>query len=83
VNNLIPPARVLTLLFKVLVFKGVQLSNGASKSLSEELQRLYGWLSIQRHQEAPISKVIWRLGEWLHRNWRTRVVSRNSCNHIV
>jgi len=33
---------------------------------------------IRRYQEAPISKDIWRLGEWLHRNWRTRVVSRNS-----
>jgi len=38
---------------------------------------------IRKHQKAPISKCIWRLGEWLHRNWRTMVVSRNSCNHIV
>jgi hypothetical protein len=59
------------------------LPNGASKSSSEEIQGLHRWLKIRRHQEAPISKVIWRLGEWSHRNWRTRVVSRNFCNHIV
>ena len=67
----------------VLVFKGFQLSDVASKSLSEDLEGLHMWLRIQRHQEAPISNVIWRLVVWLHNNWRTRVVSRNSCNHIV
>ena len=66
----------------VLVFKGFQLSDVASKSLSEDLEGLHMWLRIQRHQEAPNSKGIWSLGEWLHRGWRTRIVSRNSCNDI-
>jgi len=56
----------------VLVFKGFQLSDVASKSLSEDLEGLRRWLRIQRHQEAPNSKGIWSLG----------IVSRNSCNHI-
>jgi len=66
----------------VLVFKGIQLPDVASKSLSEELEGLNGWLRIRRHQEAPKSKGIWSLGEWLHKGLRTRIVSRNSCNHI-
>jgi len=72
-SNFIPSSRVLGVLSKVLVFKGIQLSGGASKSSSEELQGLCGWLRIRRHQETPIPKVIWRLGEWLHSNWRTRI----------
>ena len=42
----------------VLVFKGIQLPEGASKSSSEELQGLHGWLRIRRHQETLNSKGI-------------------------
>jgi len=82
-SKFISPPRVLGVLSKVLVFKRIQLANGASKGSSEELQRLHGWLRIRRHQETPISKVIWRLADWLLKNWRPMVVSRNSCNNIV
>ena len=41
---------------KVLVFKGIQLSDGASKSSSKEFQGLHGLLRIRRHQETSISK---------------------------
>jgi hypothetical protein len=57
-SNFIPPPKVLGVLSKVLLFKGIELLDGVSKSLSEELQGLHGRLRIQRHQEAPISKVI-------------------------
>jgi len=38
----------------------------------------WGLEDIKKHH---IQKVFEVLGEWLHRGWRTRVVSRNSCNH--